>query len=354
MQGITLPKSGMTCASVRSKKEIGIQCLAKAVAGSEWCGKHKTSQVRYVPVQVETIEHVQRSSVKANPSQANPSQANPSRADLIQSVLTIQRTWRSWLARRCGPLLHFKTEANNPFDFFSSDPIADISLRDFISFVDSGKGYIMDIKSMSSLLEHAQKTGEVPANPFNRNSLSDLFLRRYRRHIGKKGPILWTGLQAISEAQKHELAVTDIFRSLEDLGNYTNPEWFIGLSTIGLQRLYIELADIWYHRATLAHTDRLRIVPPPLTAFKIPVTTVLIMRPRALKPLLIETCQTLVTAAASKSDRQLGGMYILGALTLVSEGAAAAFPWLLEMFSPGVSRAVNGQLMIAHQSVLAY
>ena len=350
MQGITPPKSGMTCASVRAKKDTAHQCLAKAIAGSEWCGKHRTSQIRYMPVHVETIEHVHRgSSVESKPA---PKPA--SRADLILAVLTIQRTWQSWLSRRCGPLLKFKTESNNPFDFFSSDPIEEIPIRDFISFVDSGKGYIMDIKSVSSLLEHSQKTAEIPANPFNRTPLPNLFLRRYQRHIGKKGPILWAGLQAATDTQKHELAVTDIFRSLEDLGNYTNPEWFIGLSTIGLQRLYIELADIWYHRATLAHTDRIRIVPPPLMAFKIPVTTALIMRPKALKPLLIETCQTLVTAAVSKSDRQLGGMYILGALTLVSDGAAAAFPWLHEMFSPSVSRTVNGQLMIAHQSVLAY
>jgi hypothetical protein len=334
----------MTCISVRAKKDIGHQCTAKALPGSEWCGKHKSSQQRFVQVTIEKIEHIPRS----------PPRSPPSRSDLITSVLAIQRSWRSWLSRRCGPLLRFKAEANNPFDFFSSDPIEEIKIAEFISFVDSGKGYIMDIKSVSSLLEHAQKTDETPANPFNRNKLPDLFLRRYKRHVGKKGPVLWSGLQAVTETQKYELAATDIFRSLEDLGNYTNPEWFLGLSHIGLQRLYIELADIWYHRASLAHTDRLRIVPPPHKAFKIPVTTVLIMRPKALKPLLVETCQLLVTAAASKGDRQLGGMYILGALTLVSEGAASAFPWLLEMFSPGVSRVINGELMLAHQSVLAY
>ena len=331
--------------SIRAKKDTGHQCLAKAIAGSEWCGKHKTSQVRFTPVepQVSTIEHVQRSP-----------QRSYSRPELIAAVLTIQRAWRSWLARRCGPLLHFKGESTNPYDFFSSDPIDEIPIRDLISFGDSGKGYIMDIKSVSSLIDHAHKTGEIPANPFNRTPLSDLFLRRYQRHIGKKAPILWEGLKAISETHKYELAATDIFRSLEDLGNYTNPEWFLGLSHIGLQRLYIELADIWYHRASLSHADRARIVPPPNNPFKIPVTTVLIMRPKAIKLLLVETCKILVTAASFKGDRQLGGMYILGALTLISDGAATAFPWLLEMFSPGVSRAVNGQLMLAHQSVLAY
>jgi len=343
MQGISHHKSGMICASVRAKNQTYHRCSAKAQLGSEWCGKHKTSQQRFVqvivPIEVETIEHIPRSH---------------SRSDLITAVLKIQKTWRTWLSHRCGPLLRFKAEATNPFDFFSSDPIEEIKIGEFISFVDSGKGYVMDIKSVSSLLEHAQKNGEVPANPFNRNPLPALFLRRYQRHIGKKAPSLWSNLQAASETQKHELAATDIFRSLEDLGNYTNPEWFLGLSAIGLQRLYIELADIWYHRASLSHIDRARIVPLPHKAFKMPVTTVLIMGAKALKPLLIETCKLLVTAAPSKGDRQLGGMYILGALALVSDGAGAAFPWLLEMFSPGVSRVINGKLHLAHQSVLAY
>lgn len=316
----------MICSSVRSIKNRDQQCTAKVVMG-EWCGKHKTSQIRFIPVQ---------------------------RPDPVKAVNKIKKAWSSWLARRCGPLLHYKSESNNPFDFFSSDPIEEIPLKDFISFVDTGKGYIMDIKSVASLLEHTTKTAEEPTNPFNRNLLTPVFLRRIIRHNGKHKPEVWVSLEGVSEAQKHALAVTDIFRGLEDLGNYTNPDWFIGLSPINLQRLYIELADIWYHRASLSSSDRTRIVPTPAKVFKFPVTTVLIMRPRALKPLLVETCKTLITSAVTKGDRQLGGMYILGALTLVSDDAASAFPWLLEMFSPGVTHVVNGQLMLAHTSVLAY
>jgi hypothetical protein len=324
----------MICSSVKSAKHRDQQCTAKVVMG-EWCGKHKTTQIRYV---CETISHL--STV-----------VDRKGADTKASADKIIRSWRLWQARKCGPLLHFKSESNNPFDFFSSDPIEEIPAKDFISFVDAGKGYSMDVKSVSALLEHAAKNSEEPVNPFNRNPLTPVFLRRVaRRKLKDK----WVALEGVSEGQKHALAATDIFRGLEDLGNYTNPDWFIGLSHIGLQRLYIELADIWYHRASLSGLDRARIVPSPAKAFKYPVTTVLIMRTRALKPLLIDTCKTLITAAPAKGDRQLGGMYILGALTLVSEEAAAAFPWLLEMFSPGVSIEHNGELKLAHSSVLAY
>jgi len=306
----------------------------------EWCGKHKTTQIRYV---CETISHLS--------TIVDRKEVSPQIKTLSAHKISV--AWHRWQAKKYGPLLHFKSESNNPFDFFSSDPIEEIPRKDFISFVDAGKGYVMDIKSVTALMEHAAKNSEEPANPFNRNPLTPIFLRRIaRRKLKEKDK--WVSLEGVTEAQKHALAATDIFRSLEDLGNYTNPDWFIGLSHIGLQRLYIELADIWYHRASLSGLDRARIVPSPAKAFKYPVTTVLIMRTRALKPLLIESCKTLITAAPAKGDRQLGGMYILGALTLVSSEAAAAFPWLLEMFSPGVSIEHNGELKLAHSSVLAY
>ena len=332
-------KTGMQCVSVRSKSQTDQRCPNKTE--TEWCGKHKTSQVRF---KCETIELV-----------SSPRSEN--RAPTIsvdQAIIRIKKTWTRWIAKRAGPLLYHKELSNNPFDFFSSDPVEEISLHDFISFVDAGKGYIMDIKSIGSLLAHATKCGETPLNPFNRSPLTATFLARVRRHQSRKEKVqVWAGLQAETEAQRFAMATTDIFRALDDMGNYTNPEWFLSMTAVELQRLYIELADIWYHRATLTAADRTRIVPVH-KVFKYPVTTVLIMKMKALRPLLLETCRLLITSAVDKGDRQLGGMYVLGGMALVSYEASASFPWLLDMFTPGVTRIHNGVLSVAHPSVLAY
>ena len=143
----------------------------------------------------------------------------------------IHRSWSRWIARRAGPLLRFRAESNNPFDFFSGDPIEDIKIGDFVSFVDAGKGYVMDIKSATSLLEHAQKSGEVATNPFNRATLPPLFARRVNRHKTKKPAASWELLVPTSEAQTVSLAATDLFRLIENLGTYTDPEWFLGPSS---------------------------------------------------------------------------------------------------------------------------
>jgi hypothetical protein len=262
----------------------------------------------------------------------------------------IARAWRTWLARRAGPLLWYRSESNNPTDFFSGDPVEELPLGDIISFVDStGKGYMMDIKSAKSLLEHATTHNEPPLNPFNRAPLPPLFLARVKRHIGAAG---WQALQPQSEEQRYTLACTDMFRLIEDLGYYTDPSWLTGLNRLEMQRFYIELADIWYHRAMLSPADRQRISPGQ--PFGLCVQASLMMPARALRFLLIETCRRLVSAAPNRADRQTGVMYVLGALSLVSGGCAAAYPWLVEMFAPGVVRIVGNQLAVLHAAVLTY
>jgi hypothetical protein len=78
------------------------------------------------------------------------------------------------------------------------------------------------------------------------------------------------------------------------------------------------------------------------------------MQPKALKPLLIDVCRSLVTTAGVRSDKQLGAMYILGALSIVCPATGVGYPWLTEMFSPGVTRITGGAVQILHPGVLAY
>jgi hypothetical protein len=264
----------------------------------------------------------------------------------------ILRAWRRWLARRAGPLLWFRAESNNPADFFSGDPVEELKLGDVISFVDgSGKGYIMDIKSAVSLMEHAVANKEPPLNPFNRAALPPLFLRRLTRHGVKGG---WATMKAPTEEQQLSLACTDVFRAIEDLGYYTDPSWFMELDRLHIQRLYMELADIWFHRAGLTTMDQQRICPLPVHPFPMSVQGSLAASHKALRNLLLRTLRALVTAAPNRADRQTGVMYVLGSLSLVSPGCRIAYPWMYEMFAPGVARIVGSQLIVAHPAVLGY
>jgi hypothetical protein len=339
------------CVSIRSKTAPGERCGNRAITGSEWCGKHKTSCVRYSPPVVnDVIQHTD--TITRCPDTVTLERRGldigAAHAEAGKRVL---RVWRRWLSRRAGPLLWFREESNNPADFFSGDPVTELRIGDVISFVDAGKGYIMDIKSAVSLLEHAAANKEQPLNPFNRAPLPPTFLRRLGRHGVKVG---WASMQAVTEEQRLSLACTDIFRAIEDLGYYTDPNWFMELDRIHLQRYYMELADIWFHRAGLSIEDRNRICPPPTHAFPMSVQGSLAASHKAMRHLLLRTLRVLVTAAPNRADRQTGVMYVLGALSLVSQGCRVAYPWMFEMFAPGVARIVGSQIIVLHPAVLGY
>ena len=349
-----------TCVSIRAKSSPGEQCTNKAKPGTEWCGKHQTTQIRFVPPTTPTPEPKQpEPKPKSKPEVTKPTirfvYVEPGHEKKTTAVCSIQQCWNRWIARRCGPLLHFREKSNNPYDFFSADAIVDIPLRDFVSFVTTdGKGYSMDIKSANSLLEFATKSGKPALNPFNRAPLPPSVFRRVRLHkrsvvasaSATVATISWTPLVPHTDEQRDSLETTDVFQKFEAMGYYTDPAWFLNLTRVDLQRFYVELADIWNHRAGLSPQDRERIVPGGIRPFQTPISTLRHLTQKALRPILLKACSRLTTSATATSDRQLGVLYVLGSLALLSEGARIAYPGL--MFTPGVTRqsVTTGEMVV--------
>jgi hypothetical protein len=318
------------CVSIRSKGNPTERCSYQAKPGTLWCGHHAKQKK---PIVYVSPGPAPKAKVAA-PAPAEPTER--------VAVRRIACTWRRWQVRRRGPLLWFREESNNPTDFYSGDSVTDIPIRDFVSFVDGGKGYCMELTSALSLVEHS---GSGPVlNPFNRAPLPALFLKRLQF---KKAPV--------RVPPTTSMTVTDLFRFIEDLGYYTDPSWVEDMNRIGLIRFYIEIADIWFHRATLRAADRARIVPGSVRPISVPILDAGRMDANVLRPILVETCRLLVSTAADRADRQLGVMYVLGALCMIHDGAAAAYPWLVEMFAPGVTRiTADGRVGVVHPAVLNY
>jgi hypothetical protein len=339
------------CVAPRSKTHTGERCPHPARPGSEWCGLHAKAGARFVAAAAAPGVASSAATISLAPEVLSPDNA----------ATCIYRAWSRWLARRAGPLLRYREESNNPYDFYSSDPVAEIPLRYFVSYVDSDrKGYIMDSRSVASLFAHAASSGSTGGvlNPFNRAPFPETFLRRLNRH-GKTATQETLQAVALTPEQAFNLEVTDTFRHFEDLGYYTDPGWFLSLNRLDLQRLYMELADIWYHRAMLSHADRMRIVPGG-AGLPIPVRTVMIMTHKALRYTVLRSFAALAASAPARSDRQTGVMYVLGSLALVSPGAGFAYPWLTEMFAPGVTRLYTNPetgeqvIRVSHAAVMGY
>jgi beta-galactosidase GanA len=94
-----------------------------------------------------------------------------------------------------------------------------------------------------------------------------------------------------------------------------------------------ELIDIWDYRAQLTIDAKRKICPPNgflnwYRLYNMNQTSLHIIRENSLKVL-----ESIVNTGISNEYKSLGASYVLGALTLVSEEAASAIPWLYQAFN---------------------
>ena len=128
--------------------------------------------------------------------------------------------------------------------------------------------------------------------------------------------------------------IQELFMEIDQLGNYTNVEWFTNLSIQEILLFYNQLHDLWRFRGRLSFQFKNRICPlgDPFVASPLP---------RQRQPLFdsqieqlhgycLNIMESLVFTASDVEDRRLGTLYVLIALTYVSIPARTALPWLYE------------------------
>jgi hypothetical protein len=220
------------------------------------------------------------------------------------------------------------------------DDITSISGEYLFSYFDETdkQVYAFDVRSFSSLME---KSNEAILNPYTRQPFSGAVLAKanaFIRWCRKKGiDTRWAPIEAGTPDQRFHIKVTDLFQKIDELNYYTNPDWFVKLTVDKLRHFYVELYDIWHHRAELTNAMRDTIIPPPARPFRYGIRDVVAMRDiERLRKLSMDTIRMFVCAAEDKTDRILGAMYIVTALTLVSRPCAEMYPWLFESATPGI------------------
>lgn len=231
--------------------------------------------------------------------------------------------------------------SNNTTDFFSMEDIITVPKSMLFSFLDEDKKvYAFDVRSIAMLLEQKPEDGTYK-NPYNRQTISQGNLKKaisFVRWCRKKGiDTRWKPIEPTTPDQVFQLKVTDLFQKIDELSYYTNAQWFIKLNVNGLRRFYVELYDIWYHRAGLSNELRNTIIPSPARPFRFSIREVIGLKNlELLRKINLDMIRMFISAAVDKSDRSLGAMYILTALTLVCTECSTSYPWLFESASPGV------------------
>jgi hypothetical protein len=258
----------------------------------------------------------------------------------------IQRFWRKCIYKKFmrlhGPARMNRALCVNETDFYTMESIKDIPYSKFFSFKDKdGVIYGFDIVSLYTLLFNLEDKKQL--NPYNRNPFPN-YMRRDLLNLIRLSVSLNLKINTVMETEEVEvidpekeleLFSLSLFQHIDQLGNYTDPNWFWSLDNIKIVRFLKELNDIWIYRSQLTNETMREICFPSGNPFRnINLYSLSIYMPSiVLKKTALQIIEQFIKMGTTTSNQCLGANYVLCALTLVSHQAAAALPWLHQSVS---------------------
>ena len=124
-----------------------------------------------------------------------------------------------------------------------------------------------------------------------------------------------------------------IFQKIDELGNYTNINWFYNLNKFKIIKFIRELQDIWCYRAELTKEMKQSIINKEFSFNKYKNDFNMNKSEYFLKKKALNIIEIFITSGINKQNQAQGSFYVLAALTLVCNEAATALPWLFESVS---------------------
>ena len=253
-------------------------------------------------------------------------------------IIKIQKIWRNYFIKKfnrtLGPSYGKYNLSNNNDDFLTTEKIKDINYYYYFSFKDKDDFiYSFHIFSIYSLLQKNLKQ-----NPYNRNNFDDSLIENIQQRMRYNKILKKTNEFKEYETKPTSLQdrVLQIFHHMDQLGNYTSMSWFNELSSNEHRIFIYELYEIWNYRAQLSQEIKETICPPRGNPFLIlPRNFInnynnpnIHYSSHFLKNCSICIMEKLAYSAHNNENKNLGVLYILSGLTLVSEDARNSLPWL--------------------------
>lgn len=256
------------------------------------------------------------------------------------SVIKIQSLCRKYLVKKyihChGPSLFKRELCVNESDFLTLDSLKDIPHYQFYSFKDDDHFiYGFDITSLYNLI---QIHGKNACNPYNRSKLPLNIIQTIRKQIRLCRLFHYPLELQIDDCNKFknpsqilDTNIHELFQKIDELGFYTKSDWFIKLDRSKLILFLKNLYDIWNYRAQISETTKLQIVyntGNPFLGYDLRnINHKTFMQ---IKKISFTIMHKLITSGIDNPSKWLGASYCLTALTIVSNDAANAIPWLYQ------------------------
>lgn len=258
-------------------------------------------------------------------------------------IIIIQKYFRKCLITRYinlhGPAFFKRDKCTNDVDFCTLDEVEKIPYTQFFSFKDPDNFiYGFDILSIFNLYEKNKSNIE---NPFNKKTIPKEVIKNFLNFIKlskilkKKINIDYDKINNFTEKQKTEMKILSLFQIMDSYGHYTNCSWFNKLNKYDLVTYLRELADIWSYRANLTKEIKRDIVSPTGNPFIVDNSIINLYSLNShsfnqIRKYTINIIENFISKGINDHNKILGSNYVLCALTLVSNEAAEAMPWLYE------------------------
>jgi hypothetical protein len=261
-------------------------------------------------------------------------------------AIVIQRIWRGYLVKeylKCsGPALKDRSICVNDTDFATLEPVDEICYNQFYSFDGNKNCYGCDIYSLHNLINKKNDmcNPNIPIevrNPYDREIITTDQINAFNRYLriakALKIPFIIKDENCgiMDPKKKLEMNIIETFQYINELGNYADSVWFTSLPRHMLVLFIREVYDIWHYRAQLSQQIMIDIVPPhgnPFTGMSLHLAQS--QSDEYLQNTALRIINYLVKTGYSNETRALGAYYVLAALTLVSEDARNALPWLYQ------------------------
>jgi hypothetical protein len=252
-------------------------------------------------------------------------------------IIKIQKKFRLHLKHKLvivhGPAFNKKSLCINDTDFLTMESLDEIPDYNFYSFMDEDK--IIYGFDLSSLLNAINKDSNF-RNPYNRKALpiskikNDIYsIIKLNKIFNIKTENKNTNMNVqISVSKIIELKMLTLCQKMDELGNYTDVNWFTSLNRSNIIEFIKELHDIWSYRAQLTDQVKREICPnfDPCTTLNLYQLNTISIEELKLK--MIKLIENLIYKGINRDSQYLGASFVLSALTLVNENAAQSMPWL--------------------------
>jgi len=231
----------------------------------------------------------------------------------------------------------------NDVDFYTMDGFEKMPIWQYIDVVENGFIYRFNVASLLEL--YKSTTCKTPVNdnsdykvvcknPFTNSVFTNEIYERLKRHIRLSNQFGFPVEITIDNPQidKIENTIANLFIQIDRLGFYTQADWFISLDRRKLFIMSKNIVDIWEYRMNFTHEQKAKICPRSWrTLFRI--INSYGYRHYSENRLREELCfiiKKLISESNEKEQNYIGATIVLMALTLVSQPAASALPWLYQ------------------------